>query len=75
MKLFLLVTKGFSKWNKPEYLKQHVGRDNSHHNVAKSKCEFLMDQNQHIETHFDRRSSVARAEYKQRHCNERNKIS
>ncbi|KMZ63771.1 hypothetical protein ZOSMA_39G00410 [Zostera marina] len=40
--------------------------NNSHHNVAKSKCEFLMNQNQHIETHFDRHSSVARAEYKQK---------
>ncbi|KMZ60121.1 hypothetical protein ZOSMA_607G00010 [Zostera marina] len=60
------MARGFSKWNKSEYLKQHVGRDNSHHNVAKSKCEFLMNQNQHIETHFNRHSSVAQAEYKQR---------
>lgn len=43
---------GFRNWKKKEMLRQHVGGVNSAHNIARRRCESLMNQKAHVATFF-----------------------
>ncbi|XP_028070321.1 zinc finger MYM-type protein 1-like [Camellia sinensis] len=59
------VGEGFSNWKKKK-IQTHVGGPNSAHNQTSSKCQDLLNQNQHIETIFFKQSNQARIEYRTR---------
>ena len=44
----------------------HVGGPNSAHNLSWSKCQSLLNQNQHIEVAFFKQSEKMKAEYRTR---------
>ncbi|XP_028088612.1 uncharacterized protein LOC114289148 [Camellia sinensis] len=60
------VGEGFSNRKKKEKIQAHVGGLNSAHNQASSKCQDLLNQNQHIQTIFFKQSDQARIEYRTR---------
>ncbi|XP_028085988.1 zinc finger MYM-type protein 1-like [Camellia sinensis] len=58
------VGEGFSNWKKKEKIRTHVGGPNSAHNQASSKCQDLLNQNQHSQTIFFKQFDQARIEYR-----------
>ena len=54
---------GFRNWKKNEMLTQHVGGVNSAHNIARHRCESLMNQKAHIATFFSNHSKKIKREY------------
>ncbi|ESR54916.1 hypothetical protein CICLE_v10018973mg [Citrus x clementina] len=55
---------GFRNWKKKEMLRQHVGGVNSAHNIARRRCESLMNQKAHVATFFFNHSKKIKREYR-----------
>ncbi|KAH9793908.1 TTF-type domain-containing protein [Citrus sinensis] len=53
---------GFRNWKKKEMLRQHVGAVNSAHNIARRRCESLMNQKAHVATFFFNHSKKIKRE-------------
>ena len=62
----VFVIEGFLNWKKKEKFRVHAGNVDSAHNLARRKCEILMNQNQHIEVSFFKHSNQTRLEYRTR---------
>ncbi|XP_020674075.2 zinc finger MYM-type protein 1-like [Dendrobium catenatum] len=59
-------SKGFKNWKKKERLQIHVGNKNSSHNIARRKCEDLMNENSDIRFAFERPTEQNRKDYRTR---------
>ncbi|XP_024042885.1 zinc finger MYM-type protein 1-like [Citrus clementina] len=55
---------GFRNWKKKEMSRQHVGGVNSAHNIARRRCESLMNQKAHVATFFFNHSKKIKREYR-----------
>ncbi|XP_028061118.1 zinc finger MYM-type protein 1-like [Camellia sinensis] len=62
----ILLLVRVSQIRRKKKIQTHVGGPNSAHNQASSKCQDLLNQNQHIETIFFKQSDQARIEYQTR---------
>lgn len=58
------VVQGFKNWKKNEKFRIYVGKINSAHNQARRMCEALQNQEQHVETFFNKQSNQARNDYR-----------
>ncbi|KAI0492420.1 hypothetical protein KFK09_026692 [Dendrobium nobile] len=59
-------TKGFRNWKKKDRIQIHVGNKNSAHNIARQKCEDLMNETSDIRFAFERPSEQNRKDYRTR---------
>ncbi|XP_044367088.1 uncharacterized protein [Triticum aestivum] len=58
------VVDGFDCWNKPERLRDHVGKSpNSFHNTTVKRCDNLLKHNQSVVIALDKQSKVTEKEY------------
>ncbi|KAH9725570.1 TTF-type domain-containing protein [Citrus sinensis] len=55
---------GFRNWKKKEMSRQHVGGVNSAHNIARRRCESLMNQKAHVATFFFNHSKKIKRQYR-----------
>ena len=59
---------GFSSWNKPKNISEHVGVVNSFHNNAVMKCQNLMKEGQSIKDALHKQDDITKNEYRIRLC-------